>query len=244
MNITQFGKKAANRVVTATNNGLMLASDYVKLTYVTTPVANTLDLFGGAWRFTKDPVGRGMANATLTDGIATARGAWHNGANCYFDGTNWQRQNIALPAQVFVMRDTNRTWEVYHVAAGANPITWNAAVVLPISLALGWTAFGYAGNWTDNGGGESVGAYRVGLDGRTYLKGLSRKTVAGVANDVVTTLPAAVRPGLTHRFTCPSGAGAMEVVVNNAGQVFITGWAGVAINTYISFAPVQFDVGS
>jgi ABC-type arginine/histidine transport system permease subunit len=103
-----------------------------------------------------------------------------------------------------------------------------------------WTPAPYAANWADFGAGEATGAYRRDALGWVVLKGLVKKAVALVANDVILTLPATglVRPATEHIFACASAAGYTEIRVNPNGTVFIVA-GGSAVFT--SLAGVRYD---
>jgi hypothetical protein len=86
--------------------------------------ANPITTWPGNTTLFHDVNGRTVLTADTHDAIFGSKGAWHQGANVGFDGTNWNRQNTANPAHMLVWRDTTAQYELFYVAAGANPITW------------------------------------------------------------------------------------------------------------------------
>jgi hypothetical protein len=127
--IVQYGKRAADVLATATNRGLLAATDFVKLQLLRFS-GNRLLLPPDYTSFVAQETGSGAtADAHLRAGgrytFLEAPGNSHITANAYYDGTNWQRYNTAAAAYLFIV-NAGGEFDFWTAAAGANPIAWNA----------------------------------------------------------------------------------------------------------------------
>lgn len=127
MNITQFGKKAADKLATATNNGLLAAADYVKLQALHWGGSdnNRLLLPPDYTSFVAEESGGGDAHlrSPNRDVFLEAKANQNYAVNAYYDGTNWNRFDVAQPAWCLSLL-AGTTFLLRTVAAGANPIVW------------------------------------------------------------------------------------------------------------------------
>jgi hypothetical protein len=158
------------------------------------------------------------------------RGAFLSG-NAEYDPNigGWNRRDVAQPAAAIYCNPANQRMELWTAAAGANPIAWTIATVTAAQLArvaqlatdTGWANLAFAANWSNFGAGLPTAQYKIDVRGWVCLKGLVKKGVALLLPDTIGTLPAGFRPATVHLFLATSAAGATEIRVDTAGNVFI-----------------------
>lgn len=171
----------------------------------------------------------------------------HLTGNLYYDGAAWNLYNTAASGLMLRLTEGG-TLDFYYATAGANPRPLAQVGGWPIYAMTLWTNLSYAANWSSYGSGQATGQYRVGADGRCYLKGLVKKAVAVASpgNDVIATLPVNVRPSTEHIFVVQQYPGAnntAELRVNASGAVYLVNSpAGGA--TWTSLAQVAFDLST
>lgn len=144
--------------------------------------------------------------------ILAAGEATQMAVNCTFDGTNWNRIDIAKVAYRARLGTTSGQLEFFRVAAGANPITW----VGPFKF---WNS--------DNDGSGS------GLDADT-VKGYVPLNKAG--DNMGGTLGLATFSG-TNEFQAGTADNASYTLYNFA----LKGWYGMAMKTYDNSVNGYYD---
>lgn len=150
--------------------------------------------------------------------------ASHLTSNAYYDGTNWQRYNIAAGGYVVVAAATGLL--IYTFAAAANPIAFSADSPRTLVVGTLWANAAFAANWGNTGGGNPTVQYAVNAEGWIVLKGLATKGIALALPDTIFTLPAGFRPTTTQSFETNSSTGRAEIIVTPAGLVRIQAGGG------------------
>jgi hypothetical protein len=125
-NIFEYGVKAADVLATKTRRGLMAAADYVKLQAISAELNGSSDYTG-----TPDVHLRTTNRFVFLESPSSQQFL----SNLYWDGTNYQRFNVANPGVVFLI--SNTLIQVYTTPAGANPaVITLVGSFTPASLGL------------------------------------------------------------------------------------------------------------
>lgn len=198
--------------------------------------ARALRLFGGSLNnlHTSFDAPEGFAFLTSASGAFVTY-------NAYWDGTNWHRYNIGLDATALNVTAAGAIQHRY-AAAGANPIVWTTSNLV-INADSGWLDLGsYGANWSSYVATDDFKAqYRKFPNGLVFLRGLVKKSVALVLNEVIATLPAGFRPGAAARQQLYSQANAAAsqtvLLVTGGGNIILN--AGGS-NLWISLDGISF----